>query len=148
MPASKALANIKPYGPPFWEERAWDPTGRDDWILHAMRAGLVDALVASIKMDEQNPESCRPVGVEAVRFRSNRLPIDGDIVSSVMDMDDQDVEKAARWRRDNADQLNGYPRACLDAFASDIPPDEWPIAEWVEEKPKPTRRRTRKAAGS
>ena len=112
-----------PYTPPYAAERAWEPDGRDDWILHAMRAGLTDALEASIKMDERNPEMRQQVGVETVRFRSNRLrgsSIDADIVNRVMALELDEIEELGRWRHDNADELDAYPRACLDAFQQDI----------------------------
>ena len=117
---SKALATIEEYAPPLWEQRAWEPDGRDDWILDAMRHGFTDALEAAVRMDERDPELRRQVGVEGIRFRSNRLPIDTDIVERVWPMEPEDVEKQAQWRRDNAEQLTAYPRAVLDAFAADI----------------------------
>jgi hypothetical protein len=112
-----------PYTPPYAADRAWEPDGRDDWILHAMRAGLVDALEAAIKMDERNPDMRQPVGVETVRFRSNRLrggSIDTDIVSGVMNTPLEFIEAAAQWRHEDANEWESYPRACLDAFNQDI----------------------------
>ena len=112
-----------PYSQPYASERAWEPDGRDDWILHAMRAGLTDALEASIKMDERNPDMRQPAGVEKVRFRSNRLrggSIDADIVLNVKFMSLEGIEAQAQWRHDNHYELDAYPRACLDAFQQDI----------------------------
>jgi hypothetical protein len=113
-----------PYMPPYAADRAWEPDGRDEWIVDAMRHGFTDALEASIRMDERDPELRRPSGVEMVRFRSNRIggsqAIDGGIVDQVMAMTDEEIENQAQWRHDNAEQLAGYPRACLDAFQQDI----------------------------
>jgi hypothetical protein len=120
---SKELATVDPYAPPFWDERAWQPDGRDQWILHAMRAGLVDALIAAIKMDERNPDMRQPVGVETVRFRSNRLrggSIDTDIVAQVWALSDKDIEELAQDRHETAEDWDHYPRAVLDAFQQDI----------------------------
>jgi len=120
MTASKELATIEEYAPPFWDERAWQPGERDGWILEAIRGGFTDVLEAAIRMDERDPELRRPVGVERIQFRSHRVPIDAEIVIHVMSMSAKDIEKQAQWRRDNTDQLDAYPRAVLDAFNQDI----------------------------
>lgn len=127
---SKALATIEEHVSPFWEERAWALGDQDNWTLDAMRHGFTDALEAAVRMDERDPELCRPSGVERVRFRSNRLPIDADIVERVRAMETEDIEKQAQWRRDNAEQLTAYPRAALDAFAKDITSAVEAAGEW------------------
>ena len=108
-----------PYGPPYASDRAWQADGRDEWILDAMRSGLADALEASIKMDERDPEMRKPRGVQIIHFRSNRLPVDGDIADIVWALGDKEIEILARWRHDNSEQLNEYPRTVVDEFVKD-----------------------------
>lgn len=114
----------KPYGPPYAADRAWEPAGRDEWNLDAMRDGYTHALEAALKRDEtKHPELAQPAhpGVEVPHFRSNRLPIDTDIVTEVMALHDDDLETVARFRRDTAEIFSGpYARQCLDAFQQDI----------------------------
>ena len=118
---TKELATIAEHTPPYWNERAWQPDGRDEWTLTAMRAGKAHILESIIEMDIlKNPELGEPVGREITHFRSNRAPIDGELVDWVMGMDLETVEKQALWRRDNTNQLDNYPRAVLDVFAQDI----------------------------
>ena len=115
-----------PYGPPYAAERAWEPDGRDDWVLRAMRAGLTHSVEGAIMMDEQRHPELREFahpGVEVVHFRSNRLrgsAIDTDIAGSVMYMSLDDIEKFAKHRHEVAEDWDHYPRACLDAFQQDI----------------------------
>ena len=111
-----------PYGPPYAADRAWQADGRDEWILDAMRAGFANALDDSITMDIlRNPELGKPAhpGIEVTHFRSNRVPIDADIATDVWAMKNSEVEKMARWRHGNTEQLNEYPRTVLDEFAKD-----------------------------
>ena len=121
---TKQLELAYRYHQPYAAARAWEPDGRDDWTLYAMRAGLTDALEASIKIDERNnPEMRQPVGTETVRFRSNRLrgsSIDTDIAHQVWNLPDEYVELRAQHRHDTAEDWDNYPRTVLDAFQQDI----------------------------
>lgn len=128
---------LKPYGPPYRSERAWSGVDGDSWMADALRDCFVMALVAGLQKDVRDPELRKFAHPdrEVTHFRSHRFgrnlrSLDGDIVDRVMAMPIGEIEEVAVWRRDNAEYLNGHPRAVLDDFAQDIEDNVFEAGLW------------------